>query len=85
MAPVENNFPPRGPKIVLGRRLLGATDDDEARVSLSGIHRCGGADRVIAGRLFIGGLQRSDMDIVPRELRRQRDVRVHAAGEGDRP
>ena len=23
MAPVENNFPPRGPKIVLGRRLLG--------------------------------------------------------------
>ena len=44
MAPVETNFPPRGPKIVLGRRLLGATDDDEARVSLSGIHRCGGAD-----------------------------------------
>ena len=24
MAPIENNFPPRGPKIVLGRRLLGA-------------------------------------------------------------
>ena len=39
---------------------LGATDDDGARVSLSGIRRCGGADRVIAGRLFIGGLQRSE-------------------------
>ena len=27
MAPVENNFPPRGPKIVLGRRLLAELHD----------------------------------------------------------
>ena len=31
MAPVENNFPPRGPKIVLGRRLLAVARPDSSR------------------------------------------------------
>ena len=34
MAPTENNFPPRGPKIVLGRRLL---ESREWRVSVERI------------------------------------------------